>query len=303
MLKTAFRATSIALTNTDAMTRSRPWRGGRRGAEIALPMWLGLVMVVGLAKAAEFEVDREGAHDPELTKLYFRLGGRLVSPWHDVPFQAGEDDDGTPLLHFVCEIPRGTTAKFEIHKSEPFNPVIQDRKKGKLRFYQYGPSLVNYGAIAQTWEDPAVPHPDTGFGGDNDPIDVLQINPAPCDSGAVQVVRVLGCLALVDDDETDWKLIVADVADPSTSALRDIRDVPVEQVNEMREWFRNYKTAEGKGLNKFGLDEQAMDKAYALRVAHETHVAWQELVAGQAACEFNGTPCWLRDAAETHGEL
>lgn len=50
------------------------------------------------------------------------------------------------------------------------------RKNGKPRFYKYGPSLVNYGAIAQTWEDPEKAHPDTGFGGDNDPIDVLQIN-------------------------------------------------------------------------------------------------------------------------------
>ena len=79
------------------------------------------------------------------------------------------------------------------------NPIIQDTKKGALRYYKYNPevgSLVNYGALAQvaphawhvcaaghdanvlvqTWEHPDVPHSDTGVGGDNDPIDVLQIN-------------------------------------------------------------------------------------------------------------------------------
>jgi len=200
----------------------------------------------------------------------------------------------------VCEIPKGTTAKFEIHKSEPHNPVIQDRKKGKLRFYQYSPSLVNYGAIAQTWEDPTIIHPDTGFGGDNDPVDVLQINARPCSPGEVMVVRVLGCLALVDDDETDWKLIVADVNDEGSAeaAYRDIGDVPAAKVDEMREWFRNYKTAEGKGLNKFGLDEKAMDKAYALKVAVETHEAWRGLYDKETSCDFDGTPCWVGVHAE-----
>ena len=62
-----------------------------------------------------------------------------------------------------------------MHKSYGHNPVAQDHKKGKLRHYKFGPSIVNYGAIMQTWEDPNKIHPDTGAGGDNDPIDVLQV--------------------------------------------------------------------------------------------------------------------------------
>ena len=38
-------------------------------------------------------------------------------------------------------------------------------------------SLVNYGALAQTWEAPSFMSPETGFGGDNDPIDVLEVKP------------------------------------------------------------------------------------------------------------------------------
>lgn len=238
-----------------------------------------------------------GEEDPETFRLYFSYGDEgLFSPWHDIPFEAGRDADGTPLLHFVCEIPKGTSAKFEIHKSEAGNPVVQDRKNGKLRSYQYSDSLVNYGAISQTWEDPNVVHPDTGFGGDNDPVDVLEIRKMPCTPGEVMVVRVLGCLALVDDDETDWKLIVADVNDTETAAYRDIQDVPVAKVDELREWFRRYKTAEGKGLNKFGLDERAMPAEYALGVALETHAAWRSLSKLEATCEFDGAPCWLNEA-------
>ena len=120
-----------------------------------------------------------------------------ISPWHDVPFTLGDDEHGVPLLSFVCEIPRHTRAKVEIHKSIAHNPLLQDvHKNGTLREYVYSPAIINYGAIAQTWEDPEIPDDDTALGGDNDPIDVLQLNEGACERGAVQRVRVLGGLAV-----------------------------------------------------------------------------------------------------------
>jgi len=212
-------------------------------------------------------------------KLYFEYEGAKISPWHDVPYSAGTKD-GERLLHFVCEIPKGTTAKMEVNKENDFNPIIQDTKKGKLRYYKYNPevgSLVNYGAIAQTWEHPDEKHPDTGAGGDNDPIDVLQLNSEPCKVGDVHVVRVLGVFALVDDGETDWKVLVVRADDPATASMQDVEDVPQSKKQELIEWFRRYKTAEGKGLNTFGLDEKVMNKAYALKICDETHIHWRAL--------------------------
>ena len=84
-------------------------------------------------------------------------------------------------------------------------------------------------------------------------------------------VRVLGTLALVDGGETDWKVIVVDARDKSSDAMQEIEDVPEAKVSEMREWFRNYKTAEGKGVNTFGLEERAMPRKYAENVIMETH--------------------------------
>jgi inorganic pyrophosphatase len=34
----------------------------------------------------------------------------------------------------IVEVPRWTNAKMEISKSETLNPILQDTKKGKLRF-------------------------------------------------------------------------------------------------------------------------------------------------------------------------
>ena len=54
--------------------------------------------------------------------------------------------------------------------------------------------------------------------------------------------------------------------------------MPKEKVNSLREWFRLYKTAEGKGENKFGLDEKAMNKYYTEPVVQETHEHWMAMM-------------------------
>jgi inorganic pyrophosphatase len=38
-------------------------------------------------------------------------------------------------------------------------------------------------------------------------------------------VKILGTLALIDEGETDWKLIAIDVNDPLASRLNDVDDV------------------------------------------------------------------------------
>jgi len=264
-------------------------------------MLASLLSLLLPASGASFDLTRLSWKN-ESGPIYYAYDGARISPWQDVPFTLGNDVHGTMLLSFVCEIPRHTRPKVEIHKSEPFNPLLQDvQKDGSLRYYVYSPSIINYGAIAQTWEDPNQPDKATGLGGDNDPIDVLQLNEAPCETGAVQRVRVLGALALVDDGETDWKLLVVDVDAADAPAWRDVGDIPKERVDELREWFRNYKTAEGKGQNKFGLDERAVDAAHALSVAQETHEFWRAGKEGKASCDFKKKACWF--GAKAHDEL
>lgn len=322
-------------------------------------------MLLANAAHAAFDLSKlstySTAGDAGLYYRYNKPGTGLVriSPWHDIPFTLGKDDKGVPLLSFVCEIPRGTRAKFEIHKSVQHNPLLQDvHKNGTLREYVYSPAIINYGAITQTWEDPEIPDDDTKLGGDNDPIDVLQLNPGSCTRGAVQRVRVLGGLALVDDDETDWKLLVIDVDAKDAPAWRDVTDIPEEKVHEVREWrrglwrwaasphtgpvlvapraptapthrpackltaasrwnpprsstrYRMYKTAEGKGENKYGLDERAVDAAHALRVAQHTHKFWADMM-GKAeggtrggGCAFGKQgPCWTKYSLSAKDEL
>ena len=144
--------------------------------------------------------------------------GNVISPFHDVPLFANES--GT-VLNMIVEIPRWTNAKLEIATGDPLNPIKQDVKKGKLRYvrncFPHHGYIWNYGAFPQTWEDPNHVHPDTKAKGDKDPLDVCEIGEQLGYTGQVKQVKVLGVMALLDEGETDWKIIVIDVTDPMAS--------------------------------------------------------------------------------------
>jgi inorganic pyrophosphatase len=192
----------------------------------------------------------------------------------------------------------------EINKETPFNPIIQDTKKGKPRFY-HSDSTVNYGAFPQTWEDPT--HADLlvpEFKGDNgasyarkpariepfhqtrsftDPTDVIDVSQRVSSTGDIYVVKVIGALGMVDGGELDWKIVVIDVADPLATEVDDIHqladDHPLsERLAAIRDWFRDYKLPDGKPVNEFSNEGKYYGKADALQVVNAQHDLWVEMV-------------------------
>jgi inorganic pyrophosphatase len=63
--------------------------------------------------------------------VFVEQNGTVVSPFHDIPLFA---DQNSGILNMIVEVPRWTNAKMEISKEEPFNPIKQDIKKGRLRY-------------------------------------------------------------------------------------------------------------------------------------------------------------------------
>lgn len=176
----------------------------------------------------------------------------------------------------------------QISKEEELNPIKQDTKKGKLRFvrncFPHKGYLWNYGAFPQTWEDPNVVHPETKQAGDNDPLDVCEIGELVAKPGEVKQVKVLGVMALLDEGETDWKVIVIDVNDPLAPRLNDIEDVERHLPGLLRatnEWFRIYKIPDGKPENQFAFSGECKNKKYAIDVIRECAEAWEKLVTGK----------------------
>lgn len=196
-----------------------------------------------------------------------------ISPLHDIPLWA---DREARIAHMVVEVPRWTNAKMEISLSEPLNPIKQDVKKGELRYvsnvFPHHGYIWNYGALPQTWEDPRHVDPHTRARGDNDPIDVLEVGSRVARRGDVLRVRILGALALLDEGETDWKLLAIDERDPLAERLRDVSDLEAACPGLLRasvEWFRLYKVPDGKPRNEFAFDGEAKDAAFALNVVDE----------------------------------
>ncbi len=184
-----------------------------------------------------------------------------------------------------AQIPKWTRAKYEIATAEAGNPIKQDEKGGVLRDYKWGDMLFNYGCLPQTWEDPAHADADTRCRGDNDPLDAVEFGYRAMGTGACAPVKVLGVLAMIDDGEADWKLLVLRADDPLAARCDDVADLERElpgAVPALREWLRVYKRAEGKPLNAFALDERAMGRDYAARVIAATHDAWARQYGTQA---------------------
>lgn len=244
------------------------------------------------APASSLTTESAGEENSLSYRLFYKdSSNNSVSPWHDIPLHPGSDKQ---IVNFVNEIPRGTQAKMEIATDEESTPIKQDVKKGALRFYKYGPSLVNYGAIPQTWEDPSSLNPELNVCGDGDPVDVCEIGEKTMPFGSVYPVKILGCLALLDEGEIDWKVIGINCDDPMADKLNDVSDVEKlmpGRVSEVREWFRMYKTAEGKGENEYAYGGEAKNAAFAGEVVVETHGSWSDLRSGKIA---NDDGLWIK---------
>lgn len=236
------------------------------------------------ARSRMYSTVERGAAGTTDYRLFFKNNeGKVVSPFHDVPLVASQE--GSTYYNMIVEIPRWSNAKMEIATKEPFNPIKQDVKKGQLRFvhnvFPYRGYIWNYGALPQTYENPEYEDPNTKAKGDNDPIDVCEIGSATLRRGQVVPVKVLGVMALIDDGETDWKLIVIKADDPLADQMNDIKDVEHHMPGLLKathEWFKIYKIPDGKPANKFAFNGEAKDAEFAKKIIEETHEQWKDLM-------------------------
>ncbi|SCV71106.1 BQ2448_2694 [Microbotryum intermedium] len=288
---------------------------------------------------SEYNIRQVGSANTLEYRVFTEKDGKVISPFHDIPLFADEAKTVCTthppsfifalhhlmlcrsfimqVLHMIVEIPRWTNAKLEVSKEETFNPILQDTKKGKLRFvrncFPHKGYIHNYGAFPQTWEDPNQMHSETKANGDNDPVDVCEIGEAIGYTGQVKQVKVLGIMALLDEGETDWKVIVVDVNDPLAGKLNDIEDVERHLPGLIRatnEWFRIYKIPDGKPENQFAFSGEAKNKRYATEIIHECHEAWKRLISGQTKSDIaitnltqDGTPGKVSTSDATYTSL
>ena len=121
----------------------------------------------------------------------------------------------------IIEIPLGSKNKYE-----------RDEKTGHIKLDRVLYSAMNYpteyGIIDQT------------LAGDGDPLDVLVICDYPTFAGCVVPARILGYLTMYDKGE-DYKLISVLDCDPRYSDIHSLEDLPKFKLEEIRNFFENYK--------------------------------------------------------------
>jgi inorganic pyrophosphatase len=162
------------------------------------------------------------------------------------------------LVNVVIEIPAGTTEKWEVNKETgqiEWERVTQD----SLRIVDYLAYPANYGFVPQTLLPEAT-------GGDGDPVDVFVLGPSIAREQIVGV-RIIGIIYMLDDHESDSKLLAVSADNKGLNA--ETFEMLVSNYPGVMEifriWLSNYK---GQGRIEI---LSVQDEKHAIRYLKEAH--------------------------------
>nr|CAG4713303.1 unnamed protein product [Naegleria fowleri] len=103
--------------------------------------------------------------------------------------------------------------------------------------------------------------------------------------GEVYKVKVFGILGMIDEGEMDWKVLAKVVSSDEEQASdfsQDIYNIPKRKLNDIIDWFRMYKTTDGKPENHFAFQDSFLDRSYATYIIEQTHKHWMERLPPQS---------------------
>jgi inorganic pyrophosphatase len=166
----------------------------------------------------------------------------VYHPWHGVT-----PGEGAPrVVNAIIEIPQGSRAKYEIDK--PSGLLKLDRVIYSSFHYP-----INYGFIPQT------------LGQDGDPLDILVLCSQSIQPLCLVEATVIGNMQMIDTGKQDDKIIAVAAKDPSVNHYKNVEELPVHFLAELKNYFEQYKVLENK---KVEIDN-FQDKAAALKIIEE----------------------------------
>lgn len=141
--------------------------------------------------------------------------------WHDI-------DPGTAdEINVIIEVPKGSHNKYEIDKETGL--IKLDRAN-----YSSAPYPVDYGFVPKTlWDD-------------GDALDVMVLSTFPIHPGILVKVRPVAVMEMIDDGESDFKVLGVPVKDKRWDEVKDLADVNKHTIKEIQHFFETYKQLKGK---------------------------------------------------------
>ncbi len=131
------------------------------------------------------------------------------------------------------------TVNIEIQKNSNIK-YEYDRKKGKIVVdrilrdnFRYP---ANYGYIEEALD------------WDGDELDVLVYSDESFQSGVELEARIIGAMKMIDDGETDTKLIAVHADDYRLANIQKLEDLPKEWLEQVRNFFTTYKNWKKPGI-------------------------------------------------------
>lgn len=141
--------------------------------------------------------------------------------WHGI--SAGSPES----INVIIEIPKLSRVKYELDKETGLIHV--DRVLYSPMHYP-----ANYGFSPQTlWDD-------------GDPLDVLVMSYEPFVPGCLVRVRPIGVMEMIDDGESDSKILGVPEKDPRFKGVKDIGDLEDHLLEEIQHFFKVYKDLQEK---------------------------------------------------------
>ena len=156
--------------------------------------------------------------------------------WHDI--EPGTKDD----MNVIIEIPKGSKNKYEIDKETGL--IALDRAMHTAQDYPF-----DYGFVPKSyWED-------------DDALDVLVLTTFPLYPGILVRVRPVAVMEMIDDGDSDNKIIGVPIGDPRWDEVKDLEDINKHTLKEIEHFFSTYKKIQNKEVEVKGFKDKASAQA------------------------------------------
>lgn len=162
--------------------------------------------------------------------------------WHDINRERIKQN----AFDVVIEISKGSKMKYELDKETGMLKL--DRVLHTSTHYP-----ANYGFIPLTYAE------------DNDPLDALVLCAEQIEPMTLVHCYPIGVISMLDNGAPDHKIIAIPFGDPTYNSYKDIDQLPSHIFEEIKHFFRVYKTLE----NKETVVDEAKDADCAVEIVEK----------------------------------